>query len=172
MGFINSCFKLLICCDFAKLLTNADKNIGSLYRQMRETGAPKQSSGPVLWTNRPASSLGMSWWAQDTHAIPTMLPFFFFFFLLLLCSRRQATSFIFISPFLSFSAWIQGEICSGDTGACVSCQQGSNSSAATSRRSPNTDTSASVLSSSLSGVYVAVCTWQTSYGSHQDFKLG
>lgn len=80
MGFINSCFKLLICYDFAKLLTNADKNIGSLYRQMRETGAPKQSSGPVLWTNRPASSLGMSWWAQDTHAIPTMLPFFFFFF--------------------------------------------------------------------------------------------
>lgn len=81
MGFINSCFKLLICCDFAKLLTNADKNIGSLYRQMRETGAPEQSSGPVLWMNRPASSLAMSWWAQDTCAtIPTTPPFSFFFF--------------------------------------------------------------------------------------------
>lgn len=121
------------------------------------------------------TALLLPWeWAGELRTpMPSPLCFpFFFFFLLLLCSRRQATSFIFISPFLSFSAWIQGEICSGDTGACVSCQQGSNSSAAISRCSPNTDTSASVLSSSLCGVYVAVCTWQTSYGSHQDFKLG
>lgn len=58
MGFINSCFRLLICTDFAELLTNADQNLGSLQSQRAETVTPERFTGAVGQINCPASSLG------------------------------------------------------------------------------------------------------------------